>query len=90
MKKFGKLRQWTDEKLGSSQRTLATEQFRDMEAEMQIRNSGLEAVHNASMSWMKMLGKQKKKEGHEKEKGTPLELLGLALVTTALFGLDSC
>lgn len=78
MKRFGKLRQWTDEKLGASQRTLATEEFREMEAEMQTREQGLVSIEAATTIWMKALGK--KKEGHDKEKGIPLELLGIALV----------
>lgn len=82
MKKFGKLRQWTDEKLGASHKTLATEEFREMEIEMQIRQQGLESIENAITVWMKALGK--KKEGHDKEKGFPLELLGIALVRTLL------
>ncbi|CCG81751.1 BAR domain protein [Taphrina deformans PYCC 5710] len=79
MKKFGKLRQWTDEKLGSSQKTIATEEFRDMEAEMHLRQQGLENVHQASVTWMKFLGKQIRTDNQEKEKGTPLDLLGIAM-----------
>lgn len=78
MKKFGKLRQWTDEKLGSTQKTMATEEFRDLEAEMLLRQQGLEAMLTAIIQWMRALGK--KKEGQDKEKGTPLELLGIAMV----------
>lgn len=82
MKKFGKLRQWTDEKLGSSQKTVATEEFRDMEAEMHLRQQGLDSVYQASVAWMKALGKQIKTDNQEKEKGTPLDLLGIAMVCT--------
>lgn len=77
MKKFGKLRQWTDEKLGGSQKTVVTEEFREMEAEIQTRNTGLEAIHAACSTWMRSLSK--KKEGQDKEKGVPVELLGIAL-----------
>lgn len=78
MKKFGKLRQWTDEKLGAGHKTLATEEFRELEAEMQTRQQGLESIESATSVWLKALGK--KKEGQDKEKGFPLELLGIALV----------
>ena len=78
MKKLGKLRQWTDEKLGASQKTVATEEFRDMESEMQTRHHGLEAVHNACSLWMRSLAK--KKEGQDKEKGTAIDLFGVALL----------
>lgn len=80
MKKFGKLRQWTDEKLGTTQKTMATEEFREMEAEINSRQQGLESVHQAASIWMKALGKQKKADGQDALKGTPLELLGIALV----------
>lgn len=86
MKKFGKLRQWTDEKLGASQKTTATEEFKDMEAEIQTRQQGLDSVHSATTVWMRAMGK--KKEGQDKEKGTPLELLGVALVRDS--GMSLC
>lgn len=79
MKRFGKLRQWTDEKLGASQKTIATEEFRDLEAEMTLRQQGLESILVAMSHWLRALGK--KKEGHDKVKGTPLDLLGIAMVS---------
>lgn len=49
-----------------------------MESEMQTRQHGLEAVHNACSLWMRSLSK--KKEGHDKEKGTAIDLFGFALL----------
>lgn len=82
MKKFGKLRQWTDEKLGACHKTIATEEFRDMEAEMQLRQQGLDSIHQASLVWMKALGKQIKLDNQEKEKNSPLCFLGTMLVSS--------
>jgi hypothetical protein len=76
MKKVGKLRQWADEKLGSGVKTQATETFRDMQAEMHLRQAGLEQIHAATQVWIRSLSK--KKEGLDKEKSIPVELLGLA------------
>ncbi|ORY79980.1 hypothetical protein BCR37DRAFT_82668 [Protomyces lactucae-debilis] len=76
MKKVGKFRQWADEKLGTGTKTQATEDFRDMQAEMHRRHQGLEQIHSAAQIWIRSLSK--KKEGPDKEKNIPVELLGLA------------
>ncbi|PVG00117.1 BAR-domain-containing protein [Serendipita vermifera] len=79
-KQLGKLRQWAGEKITSEKKTVATEEFKDMEVEVERRRLGLEMVYDSSQSYYRYL--TKKKEGVDNEqKLLPIETLGRIMVT---------
>lgn len=79
MKSYGKFKRWADEKLGSANaRTELTDEFVRLEAEVEVREAGLQAIHGTTIAWIRHL--VKRKDSGEKEKAMPLELLGATLL----------
>lgn len=64
--------------MGQEQKTLETDQFRELETEMNMRAEGLEKLHAASSYYFKQLSK--KKEGDDKEKYLVVHQVGNAMV----------
>ncbi|KNC96962.1 uncharacterized protein SPPG_07783 [Spizellomyces punctatus DAOM BR117] len=78
-KKFGQLRQWTGEKMGSSQKTETSEEFKRLEQETDLRREFTEKVHEALAVYLKSMGKRKESLT-DKTKKLPLEIMADAMI----------
>ncbi|CAG8462253.1 10852_t:CDS:2 [Ambispora gerdemannii] len=74
-KNIGKLKQWTNEKLGSSQKTETTDEFQDLQQKTDMRHNGFDKLHFATDTYIKTISK-KKDSIEEKTKTLPIETLG--------------
>ncbi|KAJ3052528.1 hypothetical protein HK097_006094 [Rhizophlyctis rosea] len=79
-KKFGQLRQWTGEKIGSTQRTETSEEFKRLEHETELRHECIEKVHDSVSLYLRQLEKTKADRIGSKDKRTPLENLAEAMM----------
>ncbi|KAG8808570.1 hypothetical protein FRC18_004945 [Serendipita sp. 400] len=88
-KQFGKLRQWAGEKMTLEKKTLATDEFKDLEQEIERRRIGMEQIYESSRSYYTYLLK-KKDTGEGDQKFLPMESLGRVMVSHGEeFGDDS-
>ncbi|KAG8755792.1 hypothetical protein FRC14_003673, partial [Serendipita sp. 396] len=88
-KQFGKLRQWAGEKITLEKKTLATDEFKDLEQEIERRRIGMEQIYESSRSYYTYLLK-KKDTGEGDQKFLPMESLGRVMVSHGEeFGDDS-
>lgn len=88
-KQLGKLRQWAEEKISTEKKTEATDEFKDLEVEVERRRFGLEQVYEHSRTYYRYLMK-KKDIGDGDESLLPIELLGRVMVAHGQeFGSDS-
>ncbi|KAL1793454.1 hypothetical protein ACET3X_008436 [Alternaria dauci] len=78
-KKFDRLKQWTNEKMGAEARTGLSEEFKALEVEMNLRHEGMEKMQAAMAVYVKSLSKRA--EGADKEKQLPGGHLGSSMVT---------
>jgi hypothetical protein len=96
-KKFDRLKQWTNEKMGAESRTGLSDEFKALELEMNLRHEGMRpgnTAHRGSDCW-RALGMDKmhksmatyvkslskRAEGDDKEKQLPGGHLGSTMVT---------
>ncbi|KAK9354670.1 hypothetical protein V1523DRAFT_126114 [Lipomyces doorenjongii] len=80
-KKIDRLRQWTSEKLGNEQKTQESEDFRELEYEINMRYEGTERLHQSMALYVRNLSKRR--ELDELEKTSPIDILGQAM---AIYG----
>ncbi|KAH6866569.1 hypothetical protein J4E91_008620 [Alternaria rosae] len=78
-KKFDRLKQWTNEKMGAEARTGLSDEFKALEVEMNLRHEGMDKMHSAMAVYVKSLSKRA--EGADKEKQLPGGHLGSSMVT---------
>ncbi|KAI4609472.1 uncharacterized protein J4E88_006614 [Alternaria novae-zelandiae] len=78
-KKFDRLKQWTNEKMGAEARTGLSDEFKALEVEMNLRHEGMDKMHGAMAVYVKSLSKRA--EGADKEKQLPGGHLGSSMVT---------
>ncbi|KAH6622134.1 hypothetical protein C7974DRAFT_314906 [Boeremia exigua] len=78
-KKFGRFKQWAGEKMGAEARTGASDEFRALEMEMELRHEGMNKMQQAMAVYVKSISKRA--EGADKEKQLPGGHLGSAMVT---------
>ncbi|KAF2275191.1 BAR-domain-containing protein [Westerdykella ornata] len=78
-KKLGRFKQWAGEKMGGEVKTGVSDEFKALEAEMDLRHSGLERMQRAMTVYVKSLSKRA--EGDDREKTLPGGYLGSAMVT---------
>lgn len=78
-KKFDRLKQWTNEKMGAEARTGLSEEFKALEVEMNLRHEGMDKMQTAMTVYVKSLSKRA--EGADKEKQLPGGHLGSSMVT---------
>lgn len=78
-KKFDRLKQWTNEKMGAEARTGLSDEFKALEVEMNLRHEGMDKMQRAMAVYVKSLSKRA--EGDDKEKQLPGGHLGSSMVT---------
>ncbi|KAF1936017.1 BAR-domain-containing protein [Clathrospora elynae] len=78
-KKFDRLKQWTNEKMGAEARTGLSDEFKNLELEMNLRHEGMDKMQKAMTVYVKSLSKRA--EGDDKEKQLPGGHLGSSMVT---------
>ncbi|KAL5114118.1 hypothetical protein ACEQ8H_008002 [Pleosporales sp. CAS-2024a] len=78
-KKFDRLKQWTNEKMGAEARTALSDEFKALEMEMNLRHEGMDKMHKSMATYIKSLSKRA--EGDDKEKQLPGGHLGSTMVT---------
>ncbi|KAK9367117.1 hypothetical protein V1509DRAFT_567430 [Lipomyces kononenkoae] len=76
-KKIDRFRQWTSEKLGNEQKTQESEDFRELEYEINMRYEGTERLHQSMALYVRNLSKRR--ELDELEKASPIDILGQAM-----------
>ncbi|KAI9009780.1 hypothetical protein BC832DRAFT_538812 [Gaertneriomyces semiglobifer] len=76
-KKFGQLRQWTNERMGSSQKTETSDEFKRLEHETDVRRDFTEKVYDALTFYLTSLGKRKETG---KAKKLPMEVMAEAML----------
>lgn len=78
-KKFDRLKQWTNEKMGAEARTGLSDEFKALELEMNLRHEGMDKMQRSMAVYVKSLSKRA--EGDDKEKQLPGGHLGSSMVT---------
>ncbi|RPB26796.1 BAR-domain-containing protein [Terfezia boudieri ATCC MYA-4762] len=78
MKRLDRLKQWAGEKMGGEIKTTLSDDFKSMEAEMQLRQDGMEKLHNTMNVYVKSISKRK--EAEDREKMLPLDVLAHAMI----------
>ncbi|KAJ3175148.1 hypothetical protein HDU87_006383 [Geranomyces variabilis] len=82
-KKLGQFRQWTallkGEKMGNSQKTETSEEFKRLELETEIRREFTEQVHEALSIYLKAMGKRKEAVT-DKSRKLPLEIMAESMI----------
>ncbi|KAF2128675.1 BAR-domain-containing protein [Dothidotthia symphoricarpi CBS 119687] len=78
-KKFDRLKQWTNEKMGADARTGLSAEFKALEVEMNLRHEGMDKMQRAMSVYVKSMSKRA--EGDDKEKQLPGGHLGSSMVT---------
>ncbi|TPX33824.1 hypothetical protein SmJEL517_g03349 [Synchytrium microbalum] len=77
-KKFGQLSQFVGEKLGNTQKTETSEEFKRLEEETDLRRIQTERVHLACEGYLRTLSK-KRPSPEDKTEGMPLEIMGTCM-----------
>ncbi|EPQ55660.1 BAR-domain-containing protein [Gloeophyllum trabeum ATCC 11539] len=81
-KQLGKLRQWAGEVISSRERTVVTEEFRELEEDIDLRKEGIHRLHIASQSYHHALSKKRECEAVEEPgKFLPVDALGVVMIT---------
>ncbi|TFK47129.1 BAR-domain-containing protein [Heliocybe sulcata] len=79
---LGKLRQWAGEVISSRERTIVTDEFRELEQDIELRKEGINKLHIASQSFHHALAKKKECEAvDEQGKLLPVDALGVVMIT---------
>ncbi|KAG8870916.1 hypothetical protein FRB97_009257 [Tulasnella sp. 331] len=78
-KQLGKLKQWAGEVV-SSNKTTVTDEFKELETDVELRRGGVERIHTAAEAYHKAIVKKIEVEG-ESDKVFPIEALGLVLIS---------
>nr|POE56807.1 meiotically up-regulated gene 137 protein [Quercus suber] len=77
-KKFDRLKQWGRERMGGEVRTATSEDFKALEAEMQLRHEGMEKLSRSTNAYMRSMSKRE--QGVKKEKQLPVAYFGSSMV----------
>ncbi|OSX56972.1 hypothetical protein POSPLADRAFT_1186266 [Postia placenta MAD-698-R-SB12] len=90
-KQLGKLKQWAGEVISSRDKTVVTDEFRELEQDIELRRQGLWRLHVASEDYQHTLSKKKECEAlDEAEKLLPIDALGVVMIKHGEeFGEDS-
>ncbi|KAF8463604.1 hypothetical protein BDZ91DRAFT_731269 [Kalaharituber pfeilii] len=78
MKRLDRLKQWAGERMGGEVKTTVSDDFKAMEAEMQLRQEGMEKLHSSTNMYIKSISKRK--EADDREKMLPLDVLAHAMI----------
>ncbi|KAG6868478.1 hypothetical protein C0993_002243 [Termitomyces sp. T159_Od127] len=90
-KQLGKLRQWAGEVISSRDKTTLSEEFQELERDVELRKDGAIKLLAASAAYQHALAKKKKNDAFEdSEKLLPIDLLGIVMIVHGEeFGDDS-
>ncbi|RDB17579.1 SWI/SNF and RSC complexes subunit ssr3 [Hypsizygus marmoreus] len=90
-KQLGKLRQWAGEVISSKDKTTVSEEFQELEKDIELRREGATKLLLASEAYQHALSKKKKNEAFEDaEKLLPIDALGMVMIIHGeQFGDDS-
>ncbi|KIY65664.1 BAR-domain-containing protein [Cylindrobasidium torrendii FP15055 ss-10] len=90
-KQLGKFRQWAGEVISSKDKTTVTDEFRELEQDIERRKTGAQKLLLASKSYEHVLSKKKDNEAlDDPEKLLPIDTLGvIQIVHGEEFGADS-
>ncbi|KAG5643178.1 hypothetical protein DXG03_001382 [Asterophora parasitica] len=80
-KQLGKLRQWAGEVISSRDKTTVSEEFQELERDIELRREGAARLLAASEDYQHVLSKKKKNEAIEDaDKLLPIDTLGIAMI----------
>ncbi|KIP06763.1 hypothetical protein PHLGIDRAFT_128090 [Phlebiopsis gigantea 11061_1 CR5-6] len=80
-KQLGKLRQWAGEVISTRDRTVLSDEFRELEHDVELRRRGLWKLHVASEDYHHALSKKKLSEAVDSEdKLLPIDALGVVMI----------
>ncbi|KAJ7585082.1 hypothetical protein C8J56DRAFT_1166265 [Mycena floridula] len=90
-KQLGKWRQWAGEVISSRDKTTVSEEFKELESDMELRKSGVQRLHIVSETYHHVLSKKTICDAVEDtDKHLPVEALGIAMIAHGEeFGDDS-
>ncbi|KAG1853156.1 hypothetical protein DFJ58DRAFT_914251 [Suillus subalutaceus] len=90
-RQLGKLRQWAGEKISSRDKTIVTDEFKDIEQDIELRKEGILKLQAAAEDYQHVLSKKKESTvAQETEKLVPLDALGIVMISHGEeFGDDS-
>ncbi|KKA21909.1 BAR domain protein [Rasamsonia emersonii CBS 393.64] len=77
-KKFDRFKQWAGERMGGEAKTNLSDDFKALEAEMNLRHEGMDRLHKSMTAYIKAISKRS--EGEDKEKTLPIAHLGSCMV----------
>ncbi|RDW88407.1 BAR-domain-containing protein [Coleophoma cylindrospora] len=77
-KKFDRIKQWTNEKMGAEAKTGVSEEFKALEMEMTLRHEGMEKLQKSMTTYVKSLSKREEIE--DKEKLLPVGYLAQTMI----------
>ncbi|KAG7087381.1 hypothetical protein E1B28_013354 [Marasmius oreades] len=81
-KQLGKLRQWAGEVISSRERTTLSEEFQELEKDIELRRSGNEKLYFACETYHHALKKKKDCLAlDDPEKLLPIDILGIVMIT---------
>ncbi|OCH90077.1 BAR-domain-containing protein [Obba rivulosa] len=90
-KQLGKLKQWAGEVISSRDKAVVTDEFRELEQDIELRRQGLWRLHVVSEEYREYLCKKKHSEALEgSDKMMPVDALGVVMIQHGEeFGEDS-
>lgn len=74
-KKFDRAFQWAGEKMGGEARTGHNDEFRSLEQEMGMRNTGMDRLHKSLASYTRWMGRRCDAL-EDRERGSPMSYFG--------------
>jgi len=75
-KKLGRFKQWAGEKMGGEAKTDTSEEFKMLQAEMDLRHEGMDKMHKSMTTYVKWIGKRTE----DKEKMSPVGHVGATYI----------
>ncbi|WPH00704.1 Hypothetical protein R9X50_00353400 [Acrodontium crateriforme] len=78
-KKFDRLKQWGRERMGGEVKTDTSDEFKNLEVEMQLRQDGMERMQRSTNAYVKSISKRD--QGDEKEKQLPIAFMGSTMIS---------
>ncbi|KAF2422073.1 BAR-domain-containing protein [Tothia fuscella] len=78
IKKLDRFKQWAGEKMGGEAKTSTSEDFKALEAEMNLRHEGMDKLQKSMTVYIKSLSKRN--EGEDREKLLPVGYLGSTMI----------
>ncbi|KAJ7684416.1 hypothetical protein DFH06DRAFT_1462756 [Mycena polygramma] len=90
-KQLGKLRQWAGEVISSRDKTTVSDEFRELEKDVELRRDGAQRLFMASEAYHRNLAKKKEADAlDDAEKLLPVDTLGIVMIIHGEeFGQDS-